>query len=749
MMPGDGTLVEKITRIHAERARNATSAQELGTTLATVGAALSSLERIRVDLLQRIDDEKIREPLLSLAAPLQELRDRTAKEQVALEKSLVRLRRPTLNIGMVGRARQGKSTFLQSLTGLTSEQIPDGSGQFCTGVPSLIQHVPGGIIYADVYFHSEASFLANVIGPYYDRLPIGGAPSSVAEFASAALPSLTENPSPEVIATYGHLEMYHKTIRQYRDLIGAPSPRRIGPREIRSYVAQDDQAGTRTFQAFRAVRAVNIYTQFPRAELGGIGVIDLPGLGDTNLGDSRVLLSALQDDVDLVLFLRRPNADGDAIQEFDIDLYAKARQALPEIPMDRRSFFILNHRRSEDPKLDNMRMCGEFASALDASSAIRVVGVDIADCSSPEEADRAFGPVVDYLVTNIGELDRMLLSERIRGVAEIRREAQLLVSRADQLKALARPLGAELNQFDRLFALTYRRLSVGIRALEGQYRSRQNEKNLALEKAIETALNLGNQERDIPGEQAIEEEFATHDTAEGAYGESLLPQVRTHLSRRFLDLDGALRETVEQMRRDVAKVLKESGRLAPLADAEGREFLSALVKRVPEDGDRPEIKTALQMIIDFDLSYRGLIQHRIRPQLNKLYANTTDMKFPDLASGPRPDAKTVREMLVILYEEALNGCRGVLADLLSEPNQAMFAITEEFRELMLRTRDVDVAWEVEEAWRAFYREYRAEIWPGEFAALAENAANLRAWNEALQRLTSAVGGAELSVSDER
>ncbi|MGD1701649.1 hypothetical protein [Dapis sp. BLCC M229] len=41
---------------------------------------------------------------------------------------------------MVGKPRQGKSKFLQTLTGLSRNEIPDGSGQHCTGVMSIIYH---------------------------------------------------------------------------------------------------------------------------------------------------------------------------------------------------------------------------------------------------------------------------------------------------------------------------------------------------------------------------------------------------------------------------------------------------------------------------------------------------------------------------------------------------------------------------------------------------------------------------------
>jgi hypothetical protein len=87
-------------------------------------------------------------------------------------------------------------------------------------------------------------------------------------------------------------------------------------------------------------------------------------------------------------------------------------------------------------------------------------------------------------------------------------------------------------------------------------------------------------------------------------------------------------------------------------------------------------------------------------------------------------------MLDVAYQESLYGCESALRDLLAEPNRAVFAIVEEFRDRVLRSRLI------QDEWRAIYEDIRAEIWAGQLAALAENAVHLRTWNEAVQRLSA-------------
>jgi hypothetical protein len=62
----------------------------------------------------------------------EEVRRDIAKAIELLHVLEARYARSTINIGVSGRARVGKSTLLQSMSGLTDEQIPTG-----VGLPSL------------------------------------------------------------------------------------------------------------------------------------------------------------------------------------------------------------------------------------------------------------------------------------------------------------------------------------------------------------------------------------------------------------------------------------------------------------------------------------------------------------------------------------------------------------------------------------------------------------------------------------
>jgi hypothetical protein len=95
---------------------------------------------------------------------------------------------------------------------------------------------------------------------------------------------------------------------------------------------------------------------------------------------------------------------------------------------------------------------------------------------------------------------------------------------------------------------------------------------------------------------------------------------------------------------------------------------------------------------------------------------------------------TIVQMLEVAHGEALYRCETALADLGSEPNGAIFAVVEEFRDRVLRSKGV------EQEWRIFYENARVEVWSGQFKALAENAELFRRWNEEVATLTRQVSG---------
>ncbi|MEM6755227.1 MAG: dynamin family protein, partial [Cyanobacteria bacterium P01_C01_bin.38] len=262
-----------------------------------------------------------------------------------LEKLHSRCSRSTINIAVVGYARQGKSRLLQSLTGLNNQVIPDGGEGYCTGTLSKIFHQPRlEKAVAKVHFYSTSEFQNQVLDPYYKTLGLGEKPITVEEFARTPPPALPleKKDSEFDKARYGHLRKdYYSNIAKYRHLLDSPTVE-IDRSEIPQYVTQDaaNENGDKIVN-YLAVKEVEIFCSFPYEDIGQISLLDLPGLGDTNLIEAERLIKILSTEADFILFVRRPEANA-VWGEAHLKLYQIARNALPNFPLTKCSFMVLN-----------------------------------------------------------------------------------------------------------------------------------------------------------------------------------------------------------------------------------------------------------------------------------------------------------------------------------------------------------------------------------------------------------------------
>jgi hypothetical protein len=121
-----------------------------------------------------------------------------------------------------------------------------------------------------------------------------------------------------------------------------------------------------------------------------------------------------------------------------------------------------------------------------------------------------------------------------------------------------------------------------------------------------------------------------------------------------------------------------------------------------------------------------LIQHRIRQHLDGLTPDKTALK---LSKSPSP--QEVLSCLKTSHAEAVYNCEIALEDFLPEPNQAAFAIVEEFVDRVLRAEDVKTEWQI------FLEEVRSDVWRDEFEQLGERSRLRREWLDSVERAEAA------------
>lgn len=697
--------------------------EEVEANLKSLALALRNLEDNRNQLLTRVDDANVTGQLKEIDFSTIQLS--IATELEALGKLRVRFSRDTLNIGVVGRARQGKSRLLQSLTGLTAAEIPDGDRQHCTGVRSTIHHNPSVATHGEVWFYSERSFLDEVLSPYYEKLRLGAKPMTIQDFASQPLPPLPNDLRgfAEYGAMYEHLCGYHANLEKYRHLLREPSPRRIDRDEIRKYVAQDNLAGERIYFNYLAVRDVKIVCNFPNTEVGQIALVDMPGLGDTGIGDAERLVKTLGQDVDAVLFVRMPKSSGDYWADVDVRLYDTASTALVDLPLNQWSFMILNQTGADSKNGDNSKNCQDLAGDI-AKKHINVSEWAIANCANPEEANKVLDRVLDYLAANITALDKQYASSCQERLSQLQSAVKAELDKARNALGQAKQ-PAETAQFEVLFEQLWNNLTSGLEKLLRNLGTQVGEQDLDFKAEVEAAIETCRNDTGIPS--SIEEIEVSRDrekSYEIAYNK-YLNEIRAHLSQQFLSLDNGLKRSLDRVKSQVVEVLIEQGRLGRLTEARGSEFLGEIAEQLPEQlipRQPSRLKFGFQILSEFMLSYRGMIQHRIRTCLNGLTPDKTTLKL-----SKSPNAQQVMVSLKTLHDEAVYECEKALGKLLCEPSQAAFAIVEEFLDRVLRAEGVKIEW------RIFLNEERSIVWPSEFEQLGENTRLRREWLDAVER----------------
>ncbi|NEZ64600.1 hypothetical protein D0962_17700 [Leptolyngbyaceae cyanobacterium CCMR0082] len=713
----------QIARIIEKRQPLAIEVEEVGKNLQALSSALHGLEQHRSQLLSQADDVETRGRLQEI--DLVTIQDEITTELAALSKLKTRFSRETLTIGVIGRAGQGKSRLLQSLSGLSTDEIPSGDRSHCTGVRSTIHHNPGVETYGEVWFHSERSFLNEVISPYYEKLSLGSRPFALDEFAQNPLPDMPKQfaGQAEPGAMYEHLRKYHTNFNKYKHLLKKASPQRISKQQIREYVAQDTPDGQRVYFNYLAVQEAKIVCGFPNTDVGQIALIDMPGLGDTGLGDAERLMSILGQDVDIVLFVRMPRPPRDFWADVDVKLYDTARSSLVDLPIHLWSFMVLNQTKLNSSIGDNSIYCEELINTH-KSSHINVVKFITASCADEEEANqRILNQVLEYLMQNITDLDKQYAS------ACQDRLNRLHTTIALELEKSKKALGHGVQRdswfpaFIKLFNKLWSDLTVGLEGLLRDLRWQRDAQDTDFKDQVSAALQACREDTGIPSLDAIE----VRRDSEGSYNiayNKYLHEIRAYLSQHFLSLDNGLKRSLENIKSQVVDILAEQGRLRALTDSNGTNFLYSMESLMPEDLDR--LKLGFQILSTFELSYRGLIQHRIRRHLDRLTPDETPLQL-----SKSPSADEILVSLQTLHAEAIYECEAALEELLCEPSQAAYAIVEEFVDRILRAEGV------KDDWQIFLEEIRSEVWATEFEKLGENSKLRREWMQSVEHALSA------------
>jgi hypothetical protein len=728
------SINDDVDAIIATRRPVAENIDKVKAHLGKIYPIINELEQKKSQIVGTTDDREVVRQLNALNFP--KIQSLIMNQLAVLEQVQKRFERQSLNLGVVARAKQGKSRLLRSFTGLSSNEIPDGDSGHCTGIASTIfPNNSSNETYADVWFYTHESFLTEVIAPYYEKLQLGSAPQTISDFEKS-LPPLPNNLINDSNILYQqmyiYLEKYHTHLQEYKILLGSKSPQKKERAEIRKYVAQYDLSGNPTYD-YMAVQKCNIICPFPSAPTDKMAVVDTQGLGDTGVGDEERLIKVLGENVDVILFMRMPHPVSDAWKTEDINLYSVANRVLANhLPLKKWSFLILN--QTNDPiKGNNFVQSNVLKNQV--PEAIKVIDIINANCADETEAQtQILEPIVKYLVGQVQKLDREY-------VISYQQELNLLHSQINtELEKAINGLFKQVSidnedeLFEELFEEFWDNLTVGLDRLVTNLRSEPEAEDSYFHEQVKQVIKAAEDDTAIPSDdpngktalEKIDRMISNKKDAESAYS-AYLDLVRTHLTHHFLDLDDGLNRSIEQAKIEIARFFIEELNFSNLTDKRGSEFIQAMAELLP--AQRIQLKEGFQILSEYKLSFKGLILPRIRPCLKGL--SPFPRKIP-LGATIRQDAKEqILFNMTALHGEAIYQCENALNDMLGEPVQAALAIVEEFKEQVINKKKVKTEW------RLFLQREKAKIWVDEFGEGDNNIQYQKEWQDLIQRATQA------------
>jgi hypothetical protein len=558
-----------------------------------VKSSLESFARFLPTVLEKEIPDENKAKIKELQSDLKKL---TEVDILQCSNELTQLKhrfsRSTLNIGVVGNARQGKSTFLQALTGLSSNEIPSAVDGHCTGAPSIIINAPE--TYADIEFYNESDFMREVIFPYYTKLELTPQPNSFSSFADTPLPKPTEEFNATEVELYKRLNIRQKNCQKYRNYLNQRQ-QRISKGQIREYIAQQNKDKTLIFK-WVAVKMATIYCPFQVQDAGKISVCDTPGLGDFVCGADENLTRNIADNLDAVLLLKLV-PDGGIVKTEDTQLYDLIPKAIPEFSPKDWSYFIINRKDS-----DNDSSVNYFEKQL-IESAIKVRKIIKVNASRVQDVLTSFDQILEDIKSNQKSLDETLYKKRFENVETLIRNIKDFIGKAkDALKEIGKD-SLPLLAYQSLFDTCWNKISNSLENdIKQKYRLKRDAADPELEEKIDsikeeaTKLILDKLNKITPAQYA--------GSRLGSFAFELQHDLRIELANAFDALDNNLESEFTELRQSIVNVLrnKEKGSLDGILnekfqDCSAEEWLAELANCFQEIPNSDKIVSSIRALI--------------------------------------------------------------------------------------------------------------------------------------------------------
>lgn len=676
-----------------------------------------------------------------------EVKEAIRKYILNLERLSQRFARKSIAIQVFGEAGSGKSTFIQSVTGLDNNVVLVSSGDHCTGATSFIKNAPNFEARIIPYTKAEILQIFNSIIREHQSSVTTGKPmlelSSFNEIKGFNVEEygLKKQEARDALSVYvdhfedicivlNKIEVEGEVDTDYPD---GKFLRLTQPNQVQQYVAQHNGGSDRGeavvfYYNFLAVKYVRIFKDFNYKKAGNIEIMDSVGFGDarTEKTVKKNMCQSVADTCDIVVVLSAP---------VSVREYSNCCKWMDDIHYDDKGderiaseclFMVLN-RREKGARITTTG-CQQFMDKwLGKSEGAKARHESIlqANLSNPQETElNVIIPILRQVTGSLEQIDENIRRDVEAEGKEVEKKFSAFITKVSTV-LLGNQSAAEKVQMRNLYKDLYRRdLRLGFDKVmkdakdEREFTGNQLRRHLSLlcnEDSLEAYL--------AETELIVDRELEYTNLPLLAYTNAA-NTLRHALPNKFRRIDVQLQEEVEKRKAAVFKLLLTTGRwgdIIKLEDTNDYKAINAWMRRFNETIldplQFPILNKLVQDLLDFKVDVDGFLLYRIIKHLDTFEKNPVTNVL-----NPQQQKSAIMFYLNTNLHDAFSKIRQEMEGFTQAPNEAIYFAMEEFKVGFQLYPECD-----NELFQ-LYSTYQNVVWRSEFEKIASQQVALEEWS---------------------
>ncbi len=685
-----------------------------------------------------IKDEELRsdcESLLRKATFSMDIKKEVDSVLKRLDSAVERFERDSLNIATVGRARQGKSTFLQAVGNLGNDIVPAFDAGDCTGAVSVIRNDPAiepGKVRVDLSFRTREEIL-DVVRSYIGFISPEYLENNTIVYEDIgyiSIPELENCIEKGDAAKTIKLDHLRRIVDDFNgsgdscsepltNLCGIASKSLTDPDEIRKYVAQNngraaDDPYRENYYSYLAVKKAEIHCRFAD-DVGKLVLVDTIGLGDTQTGIEESMLDTVDNQCDAAIVVTKPAA---GIRVEDEELYEMLRNRFKGRDTSKWLFYLANEQKGY-----NENAIVTFVNQVKERN-FAVAGCIKVDSKDQESVRNDFlVPMLNILLGNMAQIDNEYIAEVNRICDVFRNKIKAAVDAFPEPRNLNSQTMVGL-QVSQLGKACYNRLTSKLANQVDYWYAQRNKPNAVLWNRIKDILD--GLETILPTAENLQGALEENGSLIGDYiWMTPLNYVRNKITDQFIAIDKPMEEEtlnfkntiVEELYISLKNLGADVGTATVARNEESDDHVKWLWNVIdPLIRDKPkysQIHKAFQFLNQFEFNVRAQLIQEVRHQLGIINPMTPEFYMRPNYTFSKPNAgESITFYLTSRLAILEDGLRHSLSKMNRLPNQAFYAAAEEFYDRLTFASDLDnsVFVDMSEIWGDFFTEYSQLLW---------------------------------------